>query len=443
MTKEGAEFFNVKITDLKDGDFYSSGIAGNVNITGMSCISVALHDLQFPPIACRIIHGTSPDYFVTLGSDFLHANKLIVNCANKSIGRQIAPDVYRELIVDLGKSSCRRRIVNLPIYLQNDLTTSKGNETITDFNIVLPDVKIVKNFSCACENETINKLNNFIYFSANNQTIDENLDDMLIDDVMTNIYYPQVSISNPSLELDVTLPRGTIIGKVTSPLCKVNDAEIPLRLNKNLETSDFDLHNQLHVEKFNKIKNNLNSNLIKNKNNILNNNLSTSNTEILNDDTLGEINCLKNIEILYSVYHEINSQEARYDFSPPEKGEYNREDEDLPSFDYWTRETLNESSNVQSDNDIEKKEVQDLLYEFKEVFSEGEFFSAATLPELTVELTDEVPVFVPQFKLSPPLEQAVQEQIDELIKHKKGNGGGITKDSSGLVTFHGNGELGV
>ncbi|CAF2181397.1 unnamed protein product, partial [Rotaria magnacalcarata] len=327
MTKEGAEFFNVKITDLKDGDFYSSGIAGNVNITGMSCISVALHDLQFPPIACRIIHGTSPDYFVTLGSDFLYTNKLIVNCANKSIGRQIAPDVYWELIVDLGKSSCRRRIVNLPIYLQNDLTTSKGNETITDFNIVLPDVKIVKNFSCACENETINKLNNFIYFSANNQTIDENLDDMLIDDVMTNIYYPQVSISNPSLELDVTLPRGTIIGKVTSPLCKVNDAEIPLRLNKNLETSDFDLHNQLHVEKFNKIKNNLNSNLIRNKNNILNNDLSTSNTEILNDDTLGEINCLKNIEILYSVYHEINSEEARYDFSPPEKGEYNREDE--------------------------------------------------------------------------------------------------------------------
>ncbi|CAF4275584.1 unnamed protein product, partial [Rotaria magnacalcarata] len=53
MTKEGAEFFNVKITDLKDGDFYSSGIAGNVNITGMSCITVALHDLQFPPIACR------------------------------------------------------------------------------------------------------------------------------------------------------------------------------------------------------------------------------------------------------------------------------------------------------------------------------------------------------------------------------------------------------
>ncbi|CAF4118017.1 unnamed protein product, partial [Rotaria magnacalcarata] len=206
-------------------------------------------------------------------------------------------------------------------------------------------------------------------------------------------------------------PRGTIIGKVTSPLCKVNDAEIPLRLNNNLEVNDFDLHNQLHVDKFNKIKNSINHNK-------LNNELNISNTEILNNDTLGEINQLKNIEILYSVYHEINSAEVRYDFSPPEKGEYNREDEDLPPIDFWTRETLNESCNVQSESDIERKEVQDLLYEFKEVFSEGEFFSAATLPELTVELTDEVPVFVPQFKLSPAMEQAVQEQIDELIKHK-------------------------
>ncbi|CAF2083648.1 unnamed protein product, partial [Rotaria magnacalcarata] len=77
MTKEGAKFFNVNITDLENDDFYSSGIAGKVNITGMSSISVALHDLKFPPIACRIIRGASPDYFVTLGSDFLHANKLI------------------------------------------------------------------------------------------------------------------------------------------------------------------------------------------------------------------------------------------------------------------------------------------------------------------------------------------------------------------------------
>ncbi|CAF2113518.1 unnamed protein product, partial [Rotaria magnacalcarata] len=296
-----------------------------------------------------------------------------------------------------------------------------GNETITDFNIVLPNVNIVKNFSCACKNETINKLNNFIYFSANNADIDDKLDDMLIDDVMTNIYYPQVSICNPSLDSDIIIPRGTIIGKIASPLCKVNDANIPLRLNKNLETNDFDFNNALHVEKLNGIKNSMNKNLSKNdSNNLIKiNNLNEKATEILSNDSLAEINCLKNIEVLYSVYHEINSEEARYDFSPPEKSECNREDEeDLPSVDFWTRETLNAACNIETENDDEKKEVQNLLFEFKEVFSEGEFFSAATLPELSVELTDEVPIFVPQFKLSPPMETANQEQIDELIRHK-------------------------
>ncbi|CAF2137327.1 unnamed protein product, partial [Rotaria magnacalcarata] len=368
MTKEGAEYFNVEITDVKNGNFYSEGIAGHIDIKGISSVTVTLHDLQFPPIACRIIDTGHPDYFLTLGSDFLYNNKLILNCANKSIGRQIAPDVFWELIIDIDKSSCRRRIVNLPIYLKNDLITSKGNETITDFNIVLPNVKIVKNFSCACKNETINKLNNFIYFSANNADIDDKLDDMLIEDVMTNIYYPQVSISNPSLDSDIVIPRGTIIGKITSPLCKVNDAHIPLRLNKNLKTNDFDLNNALHVEKLNKIKNSINKNLDKSnsKNLIKINNLNEKATEIMSNDSLAEINSLKNIEVLYSVYHEINSEEARYDFSPPEKSECNREDEeDLPSVDFWTRETLNAACNIETENDDEKKEVQNLLFEFK------------------------------------------------------------------------------
>ncbi|CAF3745571.1 unnamed protein product [Rotaria socialis] len=409
ITQEGAEFFNIKVKNIEKGIFSSVGIGGKVDIEGISGVSVALHDLQFPTHSFRVINTGNPDYFITLGSDFLKNIKLIINCAHKSVGRQIAPNVFWELLVNVDNSSCRRRIVNLPIYLQHDLKPSEGQETITDFNIILPDVNIIKNFNCKCSNETINKLNNFVYFSADklpskNLVEDNNVnndifDELLIDNVMTNIHCPQFSISNPSLIPNIVIPRGIVIGKITSPLCKVNGANLPIRLNNNLGVDDFNIDNEQHISNYNKIK--------------------LENKETLHKDKIHELNYVKNVEILYSICNTIKPEEARYDFRPPEEKECNREDEeDLPTVDYWTRDTLNEVTKIESKDEKERQEIQDLLFEFKEVFSEGEFFDAATLPELTVELTDEVPIFVPQFKLSPPMEAAVQEQIDELIKHK-------------------------
>ena len=122
-----------------------------------------------------------------------------------------------------------------------------------------------------------------------------------------------------------------------------------------------------------------------------------------------KINSIENIDLLYSYLSQKDSKQEiiRYDLQPPEEGDIeNKEDDmDLPDIDSWTPEVFFKQLNVSSKNETEKEKIEKLLYNYKEVFSKGEFSEVSDLPKMVVELTSQVPIYLPRFRFSPEIEE--------------------------------------
>ncbi|CAF4853343.1 unnamed protein product, partial [Rotaria socialis] len=418
MTKSGLEYFNLPSKKLEKNKYFSIGIGGRTPITEITEANVICHDLKFPKHPFKIIDNSNPDYFVTLGSDWLKENKTSVDPFNLSIGCQIDKDSYWELFCNTHSRVCRRVLRNIDVYSYTTLTPKENMETISNFNIVLPNVEITEYKNCLCQNQVVDQLNSFIYFSSNFENLDnlENLNNeenknnlkneinniqnnIIIKSNMTNIYSQNFSVIKGYNNNYFKLPRGTKIGTVSTPYCKENDKNYPVRLNNKLNEKDVEFKDSLTI------------------NNTETVNISTfSSVDI---DYVHELNYLKNIDFIYNKKHhdEINVQ---YDLlGPPPEEETKQDDPELPKLSAWTKETLNDKLQIFSKNYKHKAKLQDLLYNYKEVFSQTDFSKEASLEPLTVELTDQVPIFIPQYRFAPQIEDAVQAKVNELIEQKQ------------------------
>ncbi|CAF4568829.1 unnamed protein product, partial [Rotaria magnacalcarata] len=83
----------------------------------------------------------------------------------------------------------------------------------------------------------------------------------------------------------------------------------------------------------------------------------------------------------------------------PNIGEHVKaDDHDLPDQSTWTQESLNSKLKIESDSVEHVDTLQNLLFKYKDVFSQTDFSKEASLDPLTVELTDQIPIFIPQYK---------------------------------------------
>ncbi|CAF2237598.1 unnamed protein product, partial [Rotaria magnacalcarata] len=193
---------------------------------------------------------------------------------------------------------------------------------------------------------------------------------------------------------------GTLVGTVSSPLCNVNDKNFPIRLNNNLLKRDIEIKND----------------------NVINNNEASIRFNNFNNNSYNDIcyiNALKNLNNIVN-YKYSNNANVHYDLMAPALGEESKADDpDLPDKSTWTKETLNSKLNIQSEDKNHINKLQDLLFQYNDVFSQTDFSKEASLDPLTVELTDQIPIFIPQYKFQPNVEDAVQKKVNELIAQKQ------------------------
>ncbi|CAF4215483.1 unnamed protein product, partial [Rotaria magnacalcarata] len=416
MTKAGLKYFDIPCKELPPGKYNSLGMGGITPITHVAEANVVCHDLMFPKHSFKIINNSNPDYYVTLGSDWLQENKIIIDPFNLSIGCQIDKESYWELMCNCKLKLCRRILRNIPVYCYEGVTPREQYETLSNFNINLPDVKIIEQKNCLCNEPTMDKLNSFIYFSStyndveNSEkhnykiNIDENtgkiIDNMLIKDTMTNVHNSNFSVIKNLNANYCKLNRGTLVGTVSSPFCNVNDKNFPIRLNNNLLKRDIEIKND----------------------NVINNKEASIRFNNFNDisyNDISDVNALKNLNNIVH-YKYSNNANVHYDLMAPALGEESKADDpDLPDKSTWTKETLNSKLNIQSNNNDHVNKLQDLLFQYNDVFSQTDFSKEASLDPLTVELTDQIPIFIPQYKFQPDIEEAVQKKVNELIAQKQ------------------------
>ncbi|CAF4203626.1 unnamed protein product, partial [Rotaria magnacalcarata] len=416
MTKAGLKYFDIPCKELPPGKFNSLGLGGITPITHVAQANVVCHDLMFPAHSFKIINNTNPDYYVTLGSDWLQENKIIIDPFNLSIGCQIDKESYWELICNCKLKLCRRILRNIPVYCYEGVTPREQCETLSSFNINLPDVKIIEHKVCLCNEPILDKLNSFIYFNStyndieNNEkhnykiNIDENtgniIDNILIKDTMTNINNSNFSAIKNFNANYCKLNRGTHIGTVSSPLCNVNDKNFPVRLNNNLLKRDIEIKNDNIIEKNNET-------------------IRFTNFNINSYDDFNDFNSLKNLNKIIN-FRDCETANVHYDLMAPALGESTKADDpDLPDKSTWTKELLNSKLKIESTEQNHVNTLQNLLFQYNEVFSQTDFSKEASLDPLVVELTDQIPIFIPQYKFQPDIEDAVQKKVNELIDQKQ------------------------
>ncbi|CAF3664160.1 unnamed protein product [Rotaria socialis] len=419
MTKAGLKYFDIPSKELPPGKYNSSGMGGITPITHVAQANVVCHDLKFPLHSFKIINNSNPDYYVTLGSDWLKENKIIIDPFNLSIGCQIDKESYWELFCNCKLKICRRILRNIPVFCHEGITPKVQQETLSNFNIALPNVQIVEQKNCLCNAPTMEKLNSFIYFNSNYNDLENNeindyivninenngkiIDNILIKDTMTNIHNCHFSVIKNAYASYCKLNRGTRIGTVSTPMCQVNDKDYPVRLNNNLNEHDVILKHE------NAINHNTNNNA--------HINFTTYNDS--NSEKFLEVNKLQNLKNIYNFKHSENIH-VHYDLMAPNIGEHVKADDpDLPDQSTWTQESLNNKLKIESDSVEHVDTLQNLLFKYKDVFSQTDFSKEASLDPLTVELTDQIPIFIPQYKFQPDIEDAVQSKVNELIEQRQ------------------------
>ncbi|CAF2213996.1 unnamed protein product [Rotaria magnacalcarata] len=297
---------------------------------------------------------------------------------------------------------------------------------------------------CHCDNEVIDNLNKVLVFNPsyddfsnsvlhNNEINVSNIGDivpnLILNPLVTNVQFPKFTVTKHCFSNKAILYKGTTIGSVTSPLCKVIDADSPMRLNGSLLCPDIDLNNSSI---------NLNEKSVT-LNFTINNNVHCS--EIMNstfidgkelskvDSTLQSVSNIMELYDAGLIDDLFKEERSNYDLMPPSELDRGAEFEDDDLKDEWTREELVEKLIIRTEDPVWKKKFEDLLYKYREVFSKGEYAKGCKLPEMKLELVDMTPVYIPQFRVNPSLDKELEALMNEMIE------GGIVKKSNSPWNF--------
>ncbi|CAF2207177.1 unnamed protein product, partial [Rotaria magnacalcarata] len=126
-------------------------------------------------------------------------------------------------------------------------------EEMYDFKIKLKDIELLQEKVCHCDNEVVDSLNKVIVFNPtysdfvnsvlhNHEINVSNRGDivpnLILNPIITNVQFPKFTVAKHCFSNKSIIYKGTTIGSVTSPLCKVIDADSPIRLNGSLAPID-------------------------------------------------------------------------------------------------------------------------------------------------------------------------------------------------------------
>ncbi|CAF3771461.1 unnamed protein product, partial [Rotaria socialis] len=237
---------------------YGQGIGGKYEIKKCILEKIILHDLKFDYHAFKVNPRNSNKFLMVLGADFFRKYELIINPSTLSIGRQVGPNSYWELFADTRENKCRRRLFNISINIDHDINIREMKEQMHDFKIRLGGIELLTEKQCHCSNVELDSLNKVIFFESkyddfknsvtNNYEINVSergdvVPNLILNPLITNINAPKFTVAKHCFSNRSMIHKGTTIGCVTSPLCKVLDAKYPMRLNGELAVPDIDLNN--------------------------------------------------------------------------------------------------------------------------------------------------------------------------------------------------------
>ena len=418
---------------------YGKGIGGEYLVDRFIYEKITLHDLRFDHHPFKVNKCGASEFVIVLGADFFRKFELVVNPANRSIGRQVGKNSFWELVMDTRSRKCRRKLYNLPVQVNQDINVKMVCEEMYDFKIKLKDIELLQEKICQCDNQVVDELNKVIVFNPtysdfvnsvlhNHEINVSNRGDvvpnLILNPIITNVQFPKFTVAKHCFSNKSIIYKGTTIGSVTSPLCKVIDADSPIRLNGSLLKPDIDLSNSSF---------NLNEKSV-NFNYTINNSISGSdfmNSTFINgkdrsrvDSTLQSVSNVMDMYDSGIIDELFREEHTNYDLMPPSELDRGGEFEDDELQDEWTREELEEKLIIKTDDPVWKQKFKDLLYNYREVFSKGEYAKGCKLPETKIELLDKTPVYIPQFRVNPSLDKEIETLMNEMIE------GGIVKKSN-------------
>ncbi|CAF4938129.1 unnamed protein product, partial [Rotaria socialis] len=138
---------------------YGKGIGGEYLVDRFIYEKITLHDLRFDHHPFKVNKCGASEFVIVLGADFFRKFELIVNPANRSIGRQVGKNSFWELVMDTRIKKCRRKLYNLPVQVNQDINVKMVREEMYDFKIKLKDIELLQEKVCHCDNEVVDSLN--------------------------------------------------------------------------------------------------------------------------------------------------------------------------------------------------------------------------------------------------------------------------------------------
>ncbi|CAF4151266.1 unnamed protein product [Rotaria magnacalcarata] len=339
-------------------EVYGKGIGGEYMVDRFVYEKITLHDIRFDDHPFKVNKCGTSQFVMVLGADFFRKFELIINPANRSVGRQVAKNSFWELVMDTRNKKCCRKLFNLPVQVDKDINVKVVREKMLDFKIKLKNIELLQEKMCHCDDEVINNLNKVIVFNPsyddfsnsvlhNNEINVSNRGDivpnLILNPLVTNVQFPKFTVTKHCFSNKAILYKGTTIGSVTSPLCKVIDADSPMRLNGSLLCPDIDLNsssinlNEKSVTLNFTINNDLHCSEIMNSTFIDGKELSRV------DSTLQSVSNIMDLYDSGLIDELFKEEHSNYDLMPPSELDRGAEFEDDDLKDEWTREKLVEN----------------------------------------------------------------------------------------------------
>ncbi|CAF2109304.1 unnamed protein product, partial [Rotaria magnacalcarata] len=106
----------------------------------------------------------------------------------------------------------------------------------------------------------------------------------------------------------------------------------------------------------------------------------------------------------------------QYDNKPLEPWEEGFEELDLPKVTEWSYESLSARLKIESVDDGIIKATKELLFKYKDVFSQTEFSAPCKLEPMNIDLTTDVPIYVKQYPMGKEIEDALYDIVMEMQK---------------------------
>ena len=312
---------------------------------------------------------------------------------------------------------CRRRLHRVPYHLRTGIIPQADRESLHKFDIIIPDIKILPKKICLCSNN-LDSLNQSVYFEsayddlANSQKYDYvisvdhegyHVPNMEVNDTVTDIHNSYFSVTRYNLSTFSKLNEGDLLGNVSSILCAETDKYSKAHLNGNLTIPDIGNDNSI----------------------ILGNKIMFLDQTILIDETSADIP--PNIDLSQTLGNIIKLHETHVDMRLPTELDRTGLFEDVESElkDKWTYNDLIAKVNMGIEDADVRKRFEDLIFEYREIFSSVDFTKGKNLPEFHIELLNNVPIFSPQIRTSPATNLEILKITEDLEKK-----GIITKSNS-------------